>query len=262
LQACTNAVFKVGSYIVKIFAPKESSLNTDSDYKTELFGMKRAMQHDIPAPKLIASGIVVDKYFFRYLIMEYIDGDTLGDIVCSLSDSEKFIIGQKLRNIMDKMNTPCEQFNDIDVIKRGLSNDCWNMMPDSFNRERIEYIKQYRMSKTVYVHGDLNPDNILVGKHGEIYIIDYADALTAPAEYELPSLICESFGFEFPFMRGYLGDFDICKLTEKCFQALLIHDFGGDIISRNLGNIDEIIDLATMKTRLFTAIKTGKQIGE
>jgi RIO-like serine/threonine protein kinase len=59
------------------------------------------------------------------------------------------------------------------------------------------------MSKTVYVHGDLNPDNILVGKHGEIYIIDYADALTAPVEYELPSLICESFGFEFPFMGGY-----------------------------------------------------------
>ena len=34
----TNAVFKVGSYIIKIFAPNESGMDTDSDYNTELFG--------------------------------------------------------------------------------------------------------------------------------------------------------------------------------------------------------------------------------
>lgn len=38
----TNAVFKVGSTVIKIFAPKESGFDSDSDYVTELFGMERA----------------------------------------------------------------------------------------------------------------------------------------------------------------------------------------------------------------------------
>ena len=69
----TNAVFKVGEYVIKIFAPPEFSI--DEDYGTnvdvELFGIKWANAQGVSAPKLIADGAVDDKYRFRYMIMEY-----------------------------------------------------------------------------------------------------------------------------------------------------------------------------------------------
>ena len=38
----TNAVFKVGDYVVKLFAPAESGLDTEHDYETELRATRRA----------------------------------------------------------------------------------------------------------------------------------------------------------------------------------------------------------------------------
>lgn len=256
----TNAVFRVGNHIVKIFAPEESGMDTDSDYKTELFGLNRAARLGIPVPKLMANGYVADKYIFKYMIMEHIDGGNIGDIEDGLTYDEKFAVGRILRNITDKMNTPCERFNDADIIKSGIRNKRWNIMSDRFNRRRLEYLKKYKPDTTVFVHGDLNPDNIMLGRDGEIYILDFADALTAPPEYELPALICELFCFEEPYMRGYFGDYDIDELTDKCFSGLLMHDFGADIIKCNLGDISGINDLNELKTRLRTAIKEGKQI--
>jgi hypothetical protein len=38
----TNAVFKVGDYVVKIFAPAESGIDQTLDLQTELFSTRRA----------------------------------------------------------------------------------------------------------------------------------------------------------------------------------------------------------------------------
>ena len=45
----TNAVFKVGDLVVKIFAPKESGFETESDYQTELFGIARSNRMGVSA---------------------------------------------------------------------------------------------------------------------------------------------------------------------------------------------------------------------
>lgn len=92
----TNAVYKVNNYVIKIYAPEESGINTDSDYYTEIFGIQRANALGIAIPKLVAKGTVEDKYKFRYLIMDYINGQTLGDIENTLSDKQKMVIGQKI----------------------------------------------------------------------------------------------------------------------------------------------------------------------
>ena len=49
----TNAVFKSGDYVVKIFAPKESGMDMYSDYTTEKFGLVRTESLKIPVPRLI-----------------------------------------------------------------------------------------------------------------------------------------------------------------------------------------------------------------
>jgi len=261
LEHCTpgtNAVFKVGDFVVKIFAPKESGMDSDLDYRTELFGMERANRLGIPAPQLVARGTIEDKYMFHYLIMEYISGGSLGQLEVRMTDDEKRQHARRLREITDKMNSPCERFNDLDIINRALNCGRWNIFPQSFQYERKEYLKNYKITSPVYVHGDLNPDNVLIDAEGKLYIIDFADAVLAPYEYELAAIVCELFCFEKPYMEGYFGEYDVLELTEKCFDGLLMHDFGYNIIRGNLGRIDEITSLSMLKERLYTAIRNNK----
>lgn len=254
----TNAVFKVGGLAAKIFAPTESGMDTDSDYKTELFGIERANRLGLSAPQLLASGTVEDKYIFRYLIMEHISGGSFGQLESGMTDEEKMEYAKQLRKITDKMNTPCESFNHIDVISRALHCERWCKFPLSFQNERREYLKQHKIAAPVYVHGDLNPDNVWIDTKGKLYIIDFADAVLAPPEYELAAVVCELFCFEKPYMDGYFGDYDAIELAEKCFDGLLLHDFGYNIIRCNFGRIDEITSLDVLRERIYTAIKNNK----
>jgi len=190
--------------------------------------------------------------------MEHISGASFGQLERGLTDYEKTKYARQLREITDRMNTPCERFNHYDVVDRALHCERWGKFPLSFQYERREYLKKYEMKNPVYVHGDMNPDNVLVDAKGKLYIVDFADAVLAPAEYELAAIVCELFCFEKPYMDGYFGEYDAAGLAEKCFEGLLLHDFGYNIIRSNLGRIDEITSLAVLKKRLYTAIKNNK----
>jgi serine/threonine protein kinase len=264
IESCTpgtNAVFKVGRFIVKIFAPKESGMDTDSDYDTERFGLERAGLLGIHAPRLIASGDVQDKYLFRYLVMDYIDGISFNKIEKTLSYEEKVAVGQKLRAITDKMNTPCARFNAIDVVDRAICSTRWTAFPAEFNRERLAYLEKLHMdeSEKVFVHGDLNPDNILLDADKELYIIDFADAVLAPVSCELALTTSELFCFEKPFMQGFFGDYTAEDIAELCINGLLIHDYGAGILRASLGSADGISSLEILRERLIWLIKAEKE---
>ncbi len=254
----TNAVFRVGNYVVKIYAPKESGMNTESDYFTECFGMERAEKLNILTPNVVAKGIIEDRYKFLYLIMEYIQGDTLGDIEDKLTDDDKFKVGEELRTITEKLNTVSEPFNRINIIERELNNKRWNIFTESFNEDRVLYLKKLHLDNLVYVHGDINPDNVLITKDKKLYLIDFADAHTAPKEYEIPPLVCETFCFEKSFMKGYFGEENPVEIMEQCIKGLLIHDFGSYMIKDNLGNIRDITSINILKEKLYDAITNRK----
>ncbi|MGB3972359.1 MAG: aminoglycoside phosphotransferase family protein [Limnochordia bacterium] len=246
----THAVFKVGSCVVKILAPEESGWNTRSDYVTELFGLERANKLGIPVPKLLACGSVEDQYRFFYLVTEYVPGSSLSRIGDRLSDFEKREYGRQLREITERMHTPCERFNEVDIIARGLASERWHRFSASFQQERHECLMQYQVTAPVYVHGDLTGDNVILSPSGTLFIIDFADAVLAPAEYELPSLMFELFKFDKAYFEGYFGEYGPSELVEKCCGALLVHDFGSDMIG-NLWDINEITSLAELKERLY-----------
>lgn len=254
----TNAVFKVGKTVCKVFAPKESGMDAQSDYNTEAFGLVRANLLGVSAPRLIAGGSINDKYEFLYFIMEFIDGKSLSDIEDNLTDLEKEEIGRKLRKMTDKLNTPCERFNKWDIVERELSNKRWSILPDSFNKERLSYLRNLQIYKKVYVHGDLNPDNVLLDKDKNLYILDFADALLAPAEYELVAL-CGLFDFSGVYMRGYFGkDYQPEEIAEKYFYGVLMHDFGAGIIHQHFGKSEKLISLDILKKRIYDVMKRGK----
>ena len=202
----------------------------------------------VPAPLLIARGFIDDKYHFDYLITEYINGVEFSKAFKKMSISEKISIGQKLREITDRMNIKCEPFNNIDVVNDKNRWTRWDKYPDSFKAEREEYIKIRDYSDKVFVHGDIFGDNIILTKDGGIYIIDFADAVLAPIFYEHTLIAADN--LDRAFLNGYFGDYSVNELAELCFDGLLIHDFGGDIVAEHMGKPYEFKNLDDLRKRL------------
>lgn len=242
----TNAVFCVGAYIVKIFAPPESGFSTGEDYAVECFGLSRANALGVPAPRLAAYGTMEDRYRFDYLVMERVPGHALGEITDSLSDKEKTRIGRELRHFTTRMDTPCEPFHTRQL--RGASAEArWDCFPEAFRAERAAYLARVPYGAPVYVHGDLTRDNILVTPEGAIRVIDYADALTAPPEVELACVMCEAFQLEKPYLAGFFGTYAPGALAETCLAGLLLHDFGANIVCDRFAAPRDVENVAVLR---------------
>lgn len=252
----TNAVFKVGSYIIKIFAPAESGMDQTLDLQTELFAIQKANEIGVSTPKMIADGFVEDKYRFAYIITEYIEGVEFTEAVKVMTDEQKITVGRKLREVTDKMNTPCEPFNGIDVINDKDRYRRWDKYSKNFKTERLAYLQSHNYGEKVFVHGDLCGDNILLTPDGDIYIIDFADAVLAPKVYEHALVAVELFDLNNALLRGYFGIYSSDKLAQICFDGLLIHDFGGSIIEYRIGKSNEFQCLEDLRRKLKLRLKT------
>ena len=249
LSPGTNAVFRAGEVVLKIFAPPESGFNEPDELQTEIFSVRRANRLGLNAPKLIAEGVVEDRYQFAYMMMEFIPGIELKEAVKTMTQAEKIAIAQKLRAVTDRMNTPCGPFNGIDAIHDRSRWKRWGKFPERFQQERADWIAAHDFGEFVFCHGDLCGDNIIISPQGEIYIIDFADALLAPLSYE-HALIAAAFGYDPALMRGYFGDEPPGELAERCFEGTLIHDFGGDIAAERIAKPEEIDCLEALRQRM------------
>jgi hypothetical protein len=78
-----------------------------------------------------------------------------------MSDDEKTAIARKLRAVTDRMNTPCEPFNGIDVLHDRSRWERWEKFPRRLQEEREAWIGAHDFGEFVFVHGDLCGDNIL-----------------------------------------------------------------------------------------------------
>lgn len=249
----SNAVFKVDNYIIKIFAPLQSEIGDEYDYITEQFGIKRANELGLATPKLIGYGEVEDKYTFRYLIMEYVDGKALSKVFKELSDKDKEYIGKQLRIFTDNMDIKCKKFNNHKLFNESAENR-WKNFSNDFASQRKEYLEKKPIREEVYVHGDLNPDNIILSPSNKICVIDFADALIAPIDLEYAGLICDTFKFDKCLLKGFFGNYDKYELTDICIYGLLIHDFGFNIIRDNIGMVNEINSVEQLRQMIFNSL--------
>jgi aminoglycoside phosphotransferase (APT) family kinase protein len=247
----TNAVFRAGDYVIKIFAPKESGNDQTPDMKTEIYASRRANLLGISAPKVIAEGFVQDKYLFGYLITEYINGREFIHAEKDMTAQMRFEAGRKLRNISDAMNTPCEHFNDIDIFSDSYINSRFTEFPESFRDERLSYIRNHRYSESVFVHGDLFGDNALISDGGKLYIIDFADSVLAPVCYEYALIAIDFFRFDKHLIKGFFGNIGREELTEICFNGILIHNFGCGVIKEHIGRPEELNCLDDLRKRIY-----------
>jgi aminoglycoside phosphotransferase (APT) family kinase protein len=106
----------------------------------------------------------------------------------------------------------------------------------------------------VYCHGDFHAENILVDDELNVYIIDFADAMYAPAEYEQVYVVSALFCFEKPYLIGYFGDYTHDGILDLCMTWLPIHVWGHSVAASNLKPVAEIDSLEEMRRRLHVLI--------
>ena len=237
-----------------------------TDVDVELLGMRLANERSVPSPRLISEGVIEDKYCFRYMIMDYIHGRLLEKIENELTYEQKVIIGKNVRKITDRLNSPpCENFTSVDVVLFAKSSRDWvdhEGFPESFEAERQAYLADFRIdeNKKVYCHGDFHAGNVLVDDKMNVYIVDFADAMYAPAEYELLYIVSALFCFDKPYMVGYFGgDYSVSGIVDLCMTWLPVHAWGHATTEGNLGNVAEIVSLAVLRERLEELITSKKE---
>ena len=226
----SHAVFRTGDYLVKIYAPDCFGWPCESDFRTEIAAMQYANRLGIAVPELIAHGRIDDRYEFRYLIQTFIRGTEFGK--AKLSADEKRNVGKQLRAICDKMNVPCERFNDYNFPEDAMDDDEWDDFPEDFRRSRADCIRTYPHGTPVYVHGDIHVDNVLLGDDGKIWILDFADSVNAPVEYEYASLFPGLFRLETAYLDGFFGTgrWTPETVADMLAYGFCMHRFGGHII--------------------------------
>jgi fructosamine-3-kinase len=249
----TNSVFKIGNCIIKIFVPSESGEDSLPDYNAELFAIERSNRLGVSVPKLLAKGEIHDRYLFRYLIMEYIDGGLLCDVKNMLNDEQKHDVGRQLRHIVNTWGTKCESFNGIDAISKGLQNKRWRDAPTELKRARRETLEDLRHEPNVFVHGDLTGDNLILNKANNLVVLDFADSQSAPSIFENMPIICDAFDFDRDFLQGYFGNVPDEELALICTSAILCHEFGYWTIRNLFGDVSNADDL---RQRVFNRLKT------
>ena len=257
LTAGSNAVFKVDNFVVKIFAPVESGFDTEIDYNCEIIGMKRAISLGINIPNVIVASFIEDKYLFRYIIMDYIDGKDANDILRHYSTNEKIAFVRQLKENIIKMNTEFKgEYPAFDIKERILTNPRWNEFNNKIVAQVKEIVLGYDMLNRVYVHGDITGDNVLITEKGTLYIIDSADGRIAPKEYEFPAIIFDLFDFDKVMINEFIGGQNIENFAKECFYGTLMHEFGAYFIkmicTRIIGKeVDELVDILEIKEALY-----------
>lgn len=257
----SNAVFKVDNFVVKIFAPIESGFNTEIDYNSEILGMERAIVIGINIPNIVAASYIEDKYLFRYIIMDFIDGKDAKDILKHYSASQKIEFVRQLKENIKKMNTEFEgKYPALDVKERILTNTRWNTFSSRIVTQVKELVQGYDMQNKVYVHGDITGDNVMVTQSGMLYIIDFADGRIAPKEYEFPPILFDLFDFDRIMINEFIDGQDVEDFAEQCFYGILIHEFGSyfvrlfceRVMGKEIAELKDIMEIKEALLNLFT----------
>lgn len=229
----TNAVFRVGELVIKLFAPPQSGFDTAEDYRTELSALEFARREGVPAPRVLARGRLQDRYLFRYLVLEYLPGTEAS--MPSLTPPEKVRLAGSLRDLLRRLNRPApgvarplsqidlsEKYRRMEGLHPGLA---WEL------QERTAA----QRDACVLVHGDITRDNVVLGPDGSLKLLDFADSLLAPPCYELPPIVFDLFegdpALVAAFARLWPG------FEEALLDGISLHLFCGDILKLHFARL-------------------------
>lgn len=227
----TNAVFRCGDTVAKVYAPVEAGFDSARDFAVETVMLRFAREVGVPASGLVAAGEIRDAYLFRYLILGYVQGCEAGNALQGCAAEERRAFALRMRGITDRLHVAVPGLLPaLDLRKRAVENERLNALPGPLRADMRRRAAGLVWAETVIVHGDLTGENVLVDVSGESVVIDFADSHDAPAYYELPPLVFELFRCDREMVRAYAGGEDMGAFAGWLMDGLALHDFGADIV--------------------------------
>lgn len=227
----TNAVFRAGDTVLKVFAPPSSGLDTTYDFQVEMAMLAHAERTHIPTTSLRSAGQIDDAYPFRYLVLAYVDAADAGDALPALAPETGRAFARRMRQLTEALHRPVAGLlPEVDLRQQAITNERLGRLPGPLRDDLIQRAQGLLWQDTVLVHGDLTGENVLVTAAGEPIIIDWADAHVAPAFYELPPVLTDLFRLDADLIRAYAGTDDLRPLIAPLLDGIALHDFGADIL--------------------------------
>ena len=226
----TNAVFRVGQTVAKVFFPIESGLDPCIDFTNESAVCRFLSERGVPTPKLLACGKIEDRYCFYYILSEFVPGMEAGDYLIAASTEEKERFVHSLKRILCKLNVPADGLLPaLDLRREAMENPRLAQLAPELQTELRRRAEQADLSRPVLVHGDLTGENLLVQDDGNVVVIDCADAHLAPAWYEYGPVVCELFRCD-PAMTAVFAGEDKERFLSDLLDSIALHDFGPDLL--------------------------------
>lgn len=225
----TNSVFRCGEFVLKIFFPKESGLDPKADYSTELAASCQAMEWGIPLPKVIAHGMISDRYDFYYIVTEYFPGQEAGSWLKQAGISQQKTFVERLKELLLVLNRPTAALPCADLKALARTNERLEKLAPSLVEDILTRLETLNLGQLVLTHGDLTGENILIQEDGTFLVIDWADAHMAPAWYEWGPIAFELFSGDSALWKLFAGE-DPEGLIQQLLDCCCLHDFGADFL--------------------------------
>jgi len=253
----SNAIFRTGDTIAKIFPPTETNLKDGGEYTAELEGIKFCKSLGINTPDIICHGTAYENLqSFPYIIMTYIDGVEADTAFLDYSKSEKIEYVLKLKEIAQIINIPTDinipRYDDPDK----LYHENWNIMPEAFREDRKRYIENADFPEAVFNQGDTGGRNVIIDKQGRLNMVDFASCLTAPWYYEIP------WWDEDFLVEAYYGDYKNDEFYDVLLMDTMIYPFGAFNIkwsAKEAGvDFNSLTSVDALKNMIIKGIEGGK----
>lgn len=248
-------------YVVKIYAP---FCREDYDLECDLYPLLERYAQ-IPAPRLWARGVWRDRIDWPYIVMEYVPGQPIGQVRAEIAPDNRVEIAAQLGGIVRELHdVPLDWVRALDTTREG-----WERFVLA-RKARIarELAEQTTLSPPVIgacvalldswwerglggplalLNGDVTADHVLVARRdGKWHIsglIDFADALVGPVEYEWVALWFDALNCEPDSMRAFTARYAPqrpldTRFIERMMAFTLLHEFGAGIIRTTLERLN------------------------
>lgn len=207
-----------------------SQLNRYDRRKQAFIRMKQLERLGINMPKALELGIVKEGI---YILTDWIDGEDAGDALPNLSSKEQYAYGVQAGQMLQKLHTipaPTDapdwetRFNAKIDRKIALYNNC----PLKYEKGELLlcYLAENRHllngRPQTYQHGDYHTGNMMLGRDGKLYIIDFdRDDYGDPWEEFNRIVWCAQAAPE--FARGMVDGYFDGEVPENFWRLLLLY---------------------------------------
>ncbi|KAG2001258.1 hypothetical protein GB937_010327 [Aspergillus fischeri] len=130
-----------------------------------------------------------DTQFFGtmgYIVMDYIDGEPLDGCWGDLSDEQKLDIAKQTAQMIIEIAGPFKDVSEfegwfnhkLDICKK------YNHAPQD--------LPPFKFTQFVLTHQDISPRNLILGRNGLVWLVDWVDAGSYPPAFETAALWSQS----------------------------------------------------------------------